>query len=66
MTVASFIMTTVMEVLAQPMALCTDCLVRHTQMRADEVFRQLDALRATLVEGRCASCAEVTPVFSAP
>jgi hypothetical protein len=57
-------MPTVMEVLTQPLALCTDCLVTHTRMRADEVFRQLDALGVSLVEGRCASCAQVTPVFS--
>jgi Zn-finger protein len=59
-------MSTVGEVLkGRPGAWCLDCLVRHTQDRATSVIRDLDALAARVVEGRCGTCSEVGPVFFA-
>jgi hypothetical protein len=57
-------MATVHEVLkGRPGAWCLECLVRHTRDRASDVIRELDALAARIVEGRCGTCAEVGPVF---
>jgi len=56
--------TTVREVLkGRPGGWCLDCLVRHTRDRASGVVRELDALAARTVEGRCGTCAAVGPVF---
>lgn len=44
-------------------AWCLDCLVRHTRDRASDVIRELDALAARVVEGRCGTCFELGPVF---
>jgi len=48
---------------ARPGAWCLDCLVRHTRDRASDVIRELDALSARTVEGRCGTCSAAGPVF---
>ena len=40
-----------------------DCLVRQTRDRESDVMRELDALSARTVEGRCGTCLAVGPVF---
>jgi len=56
--------TSVRDVLKdRPGAWCLECLVKHTRERASHVIRELDALSAHTVEGRCGTCSEAGPVF---
>jgi hypothetical protein len=56
---------TVIEVLAaRPVALCLECVLTRTGLRADHAIRQIVALPLRVTEGRCDGCGEAGQVFA--
>ena len=55
---------TVFAALPPASALCLECITQRTARRIEDIEPELDALGATLAEGRCAGCEESGPVFN--
>ena len=65
MAPTGFVVVTVIEVLtARPVALCMECVLTHTGLRADRAIRQIVALSLRVTEGHCDGCGEAGQVFA--
>jgi len=42
---------------------CVDCFVSHMGLRADVVFRQIDAIPLAITVGACGSCRTIGPTI---
>ena len=59
------IQATVIEILAARLgALCLECVLTKTGLRADQALHQMDAMPMRVTDGRCGGCAAAGPVFA--
>jgi len=59
------IQATVIEILAARLgALCLECVLTKTGLRADQALHQIDAMPMRVTDGRCGGCAAAGPVFA--